>query len=125
MRLADLIGALVTDSAGREVGHVSDVRLVEVEAPGHDTGTRLRVEGLVVALRWHGRLLAYDHRPVHGPRPLAWLTRRSVRRARWVPWDRVAHHRPAAAVGERGALRLTTTADELLPLERAHHEWND
>ncbi|MBT2421844.1 hypothetical protein J7F01_40805 [Streptomyces sp. ISL-22] len=124
MRLADLIGARVTDPAGREVGHVSDVRLVEETSPGSTPGPRLRVDGLVVAVRRRGRLLAYDHRPVQGPWPLAWLTRRVIRRARWVPWDCVAVHQPPAVVGERGSVRLSRTIDELVPLVRAHADWN-
>ncbi|MEU9438844.1 hypothetical protein [Streptomyces sp. NPDC048252] len=124
MRLAELIGARVTDSAGVEVGHVSDVRLVEDEGPGSTRHTRLRVEGLVVAGRRRGRLLAYDHRPVQGPWPLAWLARRAVRHAHWAPWDCVAAHQRPTAIGERGTVQLTRPLDDLKPLAQAHDEWN-
>ncbi|MEU1193489.1 hypothetical protein [Streptomyces sp. NPDC005859] len=123
MRLVDLIGARVTDPAGREIGHVSDVRLVEETDPGGTPGTRLRVDGVVVAVRRRGRLLAYEHRPVEGPWPLAWLTRRAVRLAHWAPWDCVAAHQPPSATGESGTVRLTRTVDQLTPLAQAHADW--
>ncbi|MCZ2525294.1 PRC-barrel domain-containing protein [Streptomyces sp. HB2AG] len=123
MRLADLIGARVVDPAGREVGHVSDVRLVEERVPGEDAATRLRVDGLVVAVRRRSRLLAYDHRPVRAPMLLAFLARRAAARARWAPWHTVAGHLPPAAAGERGTVRLDRAAADLPLLGDVHEQW--
>ncbi|MFI8258672.1 hypothetical protein [Streptomyces filamentosus] len=125
MRLADLMGALVDDRDGQEAGHVSDVRLREHPAPdGDPTGTLLKVEGLVVATRARGRLIAYDHRPVDGPWPLARLARRAARDARWVPWSAVAGHEPPDRLGEPGTVRLTVPGAELDLLTDAHDAWN-
>ncbi|MEU5768978.1 hypothetical protein ABZ782_23995 [Streptomyces asoensis] len=97
---------------------------MEDTGPGSTPGLRLRVEGLVVAERRRARLLAYDHRPVDGPRPLAWLTGRAVRHAHWAPWECVAAHQRPTALGERGTVRLNKTLDQLTPLARAHQEWH-
>ncbi|MEU0786934.1 PRC-barrel domain-containing protein [Streptomyces sp. NPDC006173] len=124
MRLAELIGSRVTDSSGKEIGHVSDVRLVEERGPGSEPGTRLRVEGLVITSRRRARLLAYDHRPVQGPWSLTWLTRRAIRHAHWAPWSCVASHQRPPAIGESGTVQLATTIGELAPLAQAHEEWD-
>ncbi|WP_185893574.1 PRC-barrel domain-containing protein [Streptomyces sp. WAC08241] len=121
MRLADLMGARVRDRDGREIGHVSDVRLREHPGPA---GTVLKVEGLVVATRARGRLIAYDHRPVDGPWPLAWLARWAARNARWAPWPAVAAHEPPARLGDPGTVRLAVPGGELAPLTDAHDAWN-
>ncbi|MEV5439558.1 PRC-barrel domain-containing protein [Streptomyces sp. NPDC052682] len=125
MRLADLMGARIMDADGREVGHVSDVRLVEERVLTADgAGLRMRVEGLVVAVRRRGRLLAYDHRPVDRPRLLARLVSRATARARYAPWDRVAAHQPPASLGQRGTVQLTVRAQDLTPLSEVHDDWN-
>jgi sporulation protein YlmC with PRC-barrel domain len=125
MRLADLMGARVIDSSGREVGHVSDVRLVEekVLATG-GSGTQMRVEGLVIAVRRRGRLLAYDHRPVDRPRLLARLVSRATARARYAPWHHIAVHRSPTTLGERGTVQLTVRGEDLMHLREAHNDWS-
>ncbi|QTA36710.1 PRC-barrel domain-containing protein [Streptomyces sp. CA-256286] len=126
MRLADLIGARVLDRDGREIGHVSDVRLREYTAPGNaPADTELRIEGLVVAARRRGRLIACDHRPVDGPWPLARLALWAARNARWVPWSTIAEHAPPRRLGDPGTVRLIAHAGELTPLTDAHRDWSD
>ncbi|MFF0561727.1 PRC-barrel domain-containing protein [Streptomyces sp. NPDC020472] len=125
MRLADLMGARVRDRDGREIGHVSDVRLREYAARDRSpTGRELRVEGLVVATRRRGRLIAYEHRPVDGPWPLARLARWAARNALWAPWSMVADHEPPVRLGDPGIVRLTVSETELVPLVGAHDDWN-
>ncbi|MFE0774269.1 hypothetical protein [Streptomyces sp. NPDC058861] len=125
MRLADLMGARVRDRGGREIGHVSDVRLREYAIPARGPAhTELRVEGLVVAIRRRGRLIAYDHRPVDGPWPLARLARRAARNALWAPWSVVAGHEPPARLGDPGTVRLTVPGTELAPSADVHDDWN-
>ncbi|GGR36332.1 hypothetical protein [Streptomyces roseolus] len=125
MRLADLMGARVRDRDGREIGHVSDVRLREHPAPdGASADTVLKVEGLVVATRVRARLIAYDHRPVDGPWPLARLARRAARGARWAPWPVVAAHEPPDRLGDLGTVLLVVPGAELVPLTDVHHGWN-
>jgi sporulation protein YlmC with PRC-barrel domain len=86
MRLNDLLGAEVRDSAGVRVGCVIDVRLVQDGPPAGPTMARLRVDGLIVSPRRSGRLLGYERRPANGP----WLIRTIVlaynRGVRYVPW---------------------------------------
>ncbi|WEH38342.1 hypothetical protein [Streptomyces sp. AM 2-1-1] len=122
MRLADLMGARVQDRDGRHVGHVSDVRLREC---GDSPDTVLRVEGLVVATRSRGRLIAYDHRPVDGPWPLARLARWAARNARWAPWPLVAGHEGPGRLGDPGTVRLLVGTDELPLLTDVHDDRTD
>ncbi|WP_052680621.1 PRC-barrel domain-containing protein [Streptomyces sp. NRRL F-4428] len=124
MRLADLMGARVLDATGRDIGHVSDVRLTETTAPAV-TRPRLRIEGLVIATRRRGRLLAYDHRPVDGPWPLTALARRTTRHALWTPWTAVTAHRPPDRLGEPGTITLDQPATALTPLLDMHTHWNN
>ncbi|MEV6618682.1 hypothetical protein AB0N31_33475 [Streptomyces sp. NPDC051051] len=125
MRLADLMGARVIDSSGRQIGHVGDVRLVEEKVLARGgSGTRMRVDGLVVAVRRRGRLLAYDHRPVDRPLLLARLVGRVAARARYATWDQVGAHRPPTTLGERGTVRLTVRGEDLMRLREAHDDWN-
>ncbi|MET9963408.1 hypothetical protein ABZ128_30795 [Streptomyces sp. NPDC006326] len=122
MHLADLMGARVRDPAGRDIGHVSDVRLTDVRGP--DGTLRLRIEGLVIATRRRTRMLGYDHRPVEAPWPLTAIARRATRHALWAPWDTVTSHAPAARAGERGTVVLTRNGAELPTLAAMHAHWN-
>ncbi|MFC8492035.1 hypothetical protein ACFUJU_14855 [Streptomyces sp. NPDC057235] len=125
MRLADLMGARVSDRDGREIGHVSDVRLREYAIPTRGPAdTELRVEGLVVAARRRGRLIAYDHRPVDGPWPLAWLARWAARNVLWAPWSAVTDHEPPVRLGDAGTVRLAVAGIELAPLVNVHDDWS-
>ncbi|TQK42383.1 hypothetical protein FBY35_3783 [Streptomyces sp. SLBN-118] len=124
MRLADLMGARVLEPTGAEIGHVSDVRLVEHPAPGDISGaTVLQIEGLVVATRRRTQLVAYDHRPVEGPWPLARLARKAAHRARWAPWDRIASHHLPERLGEPATIHLRCPLKELPLITDVHHQW--
>lgn len=124
MHLAEIIGARVLGPAGEEIGHVSDVHLIEAAAPGR-AATTMRIDGLVVATCRRGRLLAYDHRPAQAPWPLVVLARRAASHALWASWDLVARHERPPAVGEPGTVALTRSASALRPLNEVHHEWAD
>lgn len=121
-RLADLMGARVIDATGRDIGHVTDVRLIETGAPAGPGP--LRVEGLVIASRRRSRMLAYDHRPVTAPWPLTALARRATRHARWAPWEGVAAHQRPNRTGEPGTIILNRPADALIPLNDMHTQWS-
>ncbi|MBT2391821.1 hypothetical protein J7E87_20890 [Streptomyces sp. ISL-1] len=123
MRLADLMGARVLEPTGTEIGHVSDVRLVEQPTPDETGATVLRIEGLVVAAKRRTQLLAYDHRPVDGPWPLARLARRAARHARWAPWETIASHQLPERLGDAATIRLKCPATELSLLTDVHHQW--
>ncbi|WP_329201733.1 MULTISPECIES: hypothetical protein [unclassified Streptomyces] len=125
MRLADLMGARVLDATGSNLGHVSDVRLIESPgpSPGNDS-TRLRIEGVVIAPRRRSRILAYDHRPVAAPWPLTLLARRATRHALWVPWESVASSERPSALGRPGTVTLTRNATDLPLLRDMHTHWN-
>jgi sporulation protein YlmC with PRC-barrel domain len=89
MRASDLLGARVRDADGTDIGHVSDLRLVQ-DGPVLGTwGAALRVHGLVVSPNHSGSYLGYDRGTVHGP----WLVERIVRwlhrNACWVEWSDV------------------------------------
>ncbi|MEV2255534.1 PRC-barrel domain-containing protein [Streptomyces sp. NPDC050147] len=125
MRLADLMGARVIDVSGRDIGHVSDVRLVEEKDPAAtDSYGRLSVQGLVIATHHGVRLLACDRGPVSGPRTLAWLVRRAAAKSMYAPWDHVTAYEPSTTTGEPGTVRLTTRADRLTALPDAQERWN-
>ncbi|KMO93479.1 PRC-barrel domain-containing protein [Streptomyces roseus] len=123
MRLADLMGARVIDVTGRDIGHVSDVRLTEAAAPSRRL-PGLHVAGIVIATRRRSRLLAYDHRPVDAPWPLTALARRATRHALWAPWTAVTAHRRPPRTGEPGTVTLDQTAASLTPLRDMHAHWN-
>jgi hypothetical protein len=99
MRLSELLGRDVTDSAGTHVGTVIDVRLIQDGPPQGIGQARLRLAGLVVSPRHGGRLLGYDRIPYEGP----WLVRKLVRAynqgTRYVRWEWVVDPaRPALRV---------------------------
>jgi sporulation protein YlmC with PRC-barrel domain len=86
-RIQDLLGAQVRSTAGRELGHVNDVRLVRGDQA--DPTSRLVVDGLVVADRHAGSLLGYDRKPDQGPVLLRLLVRALHRNAGLAPWRSV------------------------------------
>jgi sporulation protein YlmC with PRC-barrel domain len=109
MRLSELMGREVLDSAGTRAGSVIDVRLIQDGPPQESGMARLRVAGLIVSPRRAGRLLGYERRPRGGPAlirkaVLAW-TRGTV----FVPWE--------WAELRDGQIHLTHPASALPPLE--------
>ena len=93
MRSSELIGQLVVDSTGRELGIVVDLRCVQ-DGPLTGVTPVLRVHALIVSGRHTGTLLGYDRRAQQGP----WLIRRAVQRLhpnlQVIPWTAVADHTP-------------------------------
>jgi sporulation protein YlmC with PRC-barrel domain len=106
MRLSELLGREVRDSAGAHVGTVIDVRLAQDGPPQQLGPARIRVTGLVVSPRHSGRLLGYDRVPYEGP----WLIRVLVRAynhgTHYVPWAWIRDH-------EQHPLRLDKPARDL------------
>src|SRR3954454_11845404 len=96
MRMADLVGARVFDSGGRDVGKVHDVRAArdgthEVDAPYIATH-------LLVAAGAGGTRLRYGYRHMHGPRPLSAIRRRAMARSYAVRWDQIETIEPTLQV---------------------------
>ncbi|MFI6737638.1 hypothetical protein ACIBI9_32335 [Nonomuraea sp. NPDC050451] len=90
MRLSDLLSRPVRDSAGRTVGQVADVRLVQDGPLLLQVHNAFRVAGLIVVTRHTGRLFGYERGPaIKGP----WLVRALLqvlhRHTRYVPWEHV------------------------------------
>jgi hypothetical protein len=90
VRLAELTGARLVDSTGREVATVHDVRLAQ-DGPVHEATARaaFRVHALVVGTGHVGLHLGYGGREVSGPALLRWPLARLARRAKLVDWDLV------------------------------------
>lgn len=85
MRAADLLDVDVVDEQDRHLGKVRDLRLVS-----SGDGGPWRLEGLILGLSGIGYRLGYASGQVHGPAVLAALARLLCRRARYLPWTRVA-----------------------------------
>jgi hypothetical protein len=106
MRLADLIGSVVVDAHGDEVGEVGDVWLTQDGPPMGAFGAALRVETLVIGRFGIASRAGYERPGVTGPAPIAWLLRRRTAHRPIAPWGDVA------AV-EEGKIRLRRTVDDL------------
>ncbi|HEX2698582.1 MAG TPA: hypothetical protein VHM89_00055 [Acidimicrobiales bacterium] len=89
MLLSDLLRARVIDAEGRDVGVVSDVRLVQDGPILFPFGAALRVEALVVGRLGVGVRLGYLRGDVTGPRLLHAVFAALERRARLVRWEDV------------------------------------
>jgi sporulation protein YlmC with PRC-barrel domain len=87
VRLSELLGADVVTSAGRDLGHVHDVQLVQDGPIIGEWGAALRVRALVVGRRSIGTRLGYDQDVVHRP----WILRLLFGRQRpdFIPWSAV------------------------------------
>jgi hypothetical protein len=109
MRLSDLLHTTVIDAAGREIGSVDDVRLVQDGPVLANFGAALRLDGLVVGMGAVGLRLGYHRAGVRGPWLLKVLFTWLERRARFVPWD---------AIEEIGGdtVRLNVPSEDLPPL---------
>lgn len=88
MRASDIIRQPAYDRDGQYLGTV-----VDLVAEPRPSGA-LTVVAVVVSPRWHGRLLGYERREVHGPWLLEQLARLIRRGTRTVPWHEVT-------IGER------------------------
>jgi hypothetical protein len=89
-RLNDLLGATVSTTDGRDIGHVNDVRLAPSQSV-RGIRAEMLVEGLIISDRHAGSLLGYDRRPDQGPWLVRVLIRRLHRKARYLPWTGIRH----------------------------------
>ena len=106
MRLSDLLDCEVLDRAGRPVGKVHDVRLVQ-DGPLIGTfGAAFRVEALLAGSASMGVRLGYGHGDVQGPLPIRALFARLARDMAMVRWEDIAAIEP-------GVIRLNVAGDEL------------
>jgi sporulation protein YlmC with PRC-barrel domain len=90
VRLSDLLRRPVVDESGTEVGRVTDVRLQRDGPSIGRFGPAYRVNGLVVGPTGTGERLGYGRTGMTGPWLIAAPLRIRHKRARFVPWDRVA-----------------------------------
>jgi hypothetical protein len=112
MKATDLLGAQVYDSAGRHLGAVRDLHIRRGGRQVTDSGQpAYRLTGLECGPAGIAHRLGYGHRDLAGPRPLAGLLARFVRRAKLVAWDQIADL-------DGARITLTVTADELSPVGR-------
>jgi PRC-barrel domain len=108
MRTADLIGAKVYDSGGREVGKVHDVRAA-VDGR-HETDAPYVATHLLVAAGSVGTRLGYGYGHMHGPWPLSAIMKRAMARSYAVRWEQIASIEP------RLELRLSASRDDLMTM---------
>jgi hypothetical protein len=89
MRLSDLLDSDVVDEAGRTLGHVHDVRLVQEGPVVGSSDATFVVAGLVMGGTKVGARLGFGRASVQGP----WLLKRLFERLhaddRFVPWGSV------------------------------------
>ncbi len=108
MRLTDLLHSDVVDPAGRILGHVHDVRLVQDGPAVGASDATFRVSGLVVGGTKFGARFGFGRPSVRGP----WLLKRLFERLhadeRFVPW-------PAVRAVTDGAIHVAGSQHELLP----------
>ena len=89
MRLTDLLGAVVVDAAGVELGRVHDVGLVQDGRPVGGVTAAYRAHWLLVGPRSLWVRLGADRRSTHGPALVRWFVRRTDPLWR-VPWSAIA-----------------------------------
>jgi sporulation protein YlmC with PRC-barrel domain len=106
MRLADLIGAVVVDASGDELGKVADVWLTQDGPPIGAFGAALRVDRLVVGRFGLASRAGYDRSNVHGPAPIAWLLGRRTSHRPVASWSDVAAVQEGRIVLRRGGRDL-------------------
>jgi hypothetical protein len=114
VRTSDVIGAVVIDSAGVEIGKAHDLRVArdgrhEAEAP-------YAVTHLLVAAGTVGTRLGYGYGHMHGPWPLSAVVRWALRRGYAVRWDQIASIEP------KRRLLLSVAAAELTPMSELVEE---
>jgi hypothetical protein len=88
--MGELLDRHVVDAAGRRVGTVHDVRLVQDGPTQGRFGRALRVDGLVVGKGALAIRLGYHRAGIQGPFLLGRIFRWLEGRAWYVPWDRIA-----------------------------------
>jgi sporulation protein YlmC with PRC-barrel domain len=106
VRASDLLGAMVFDAGGTELGHVHDVTLVQDGPPAGPVGATFRLRALLFGAPAIGARLGFARRDVRGPWPLRAVFSALHDRMRVAAWEQVA------AIEER-RIRLGVRADEV------------
>jgi sporulation protein YlmC with PRC-barrel domain len=106
MRLADLIGSVVVDANGDEIGDVGDVWLMQDGPAMGVFGAALRFDKLVIGGFGLASRAGYDRPDVRGPFVIARLLRRRTERRPVASWTDIA-------VIEEGRIRLRPIAGQL------------
>jgi sporulation protein YlmC with PRC-barrel domain len=106
MRLADVLGSVVVDVDGREVGDVGDLWLAQDAAPIGPFGASLRIDVLVIGRFGLASRAGYDRDGIQGPAPIAWWFHRRTANRPVASWSDVA------AV-EEGRIRLRGRVEDL------------
>jgi hypothetical protein len=90
MRLSDLLNKPVLDAAGRRVGYVLDVRLVQDGPVLAETNASFRLHDLLVGPHRVGARLGYERADLRGPGLLKAIFSRVHARDESYAWDRIA-----------------------------------
>src|SRR5262245_54016803 len=91
MRLiSELLASDVIDADGQRIGAVHDVRLIQDGPLLEGFGAALRVDALIVGVGTLAVRFGYHRHQVKGPALLKALFGALERRARLIPWHRVA-----------------------------------
>jgi hypothetical protein len=113
MRAAELLGCVVHDSEGVEIGHVHDLRFDSSPTPrsADPNDVTYRLAALECGSAAVGHRLGYGHGEMAGPWLLRSLFRRSLGSSLLVEWRDVARfERPHIYIGRRKA-ELSTAAE--------------
>ena len=108
MRASDLLGSVVLDEGGTQLGHVLDLIMVQDGPPIGPVGAAFRLHALLVGAPAIGVRLGFARRDVRGPWPLRRLFSALHHRMHVVTWDHVA------AIEER-RIRLRVPVRDLRP----------
>jgi sporulation protein YlmC with PRC-barrel domain len=90
VRVSDLLGGIVLDADGTELGHVHDVTLVQDGPPVGPVGAAFRLHALLFGAPSIGARLGFARRDVRGPWPLRALFSALHDRMRFAAWEQVA-----------------------------------
>jgi hypothetical protein len=112
VRTSDVIGAVVIDSAGMEIGKAHDLRVARDGR--HATEAPYAVTHLLVAAGTVGTRLGYGYGHMHGPWPLSAVIRWALRRGYAVRWDQIASVEPKGRVMLNVAVEQLTSMAELV-----------
>jgi sporulation protein YlmC with PRC-barrel domain len=106
VRASDLLGALVLDRRGTDLGHVHDLILVQDGSPIGPVGAAFRLHSLLFGASAIGVRLGFARRDVRGPWPLRQMFTAVHDRMLVAPWSHIG------AIEER-RLRLRVPEDEV------------
>jgi sporulation protein YlmC with PRC-barrel domain len=112
LRLSELVGVVVSDASGSDLGEVHDVLLVQDGPPIETFGAALRVHGLLAGPGSVWSRLGFDRDRVPGPWLLKLLARRAVSKTTFVPWEAIRRRDAARVVVDEGAVRSVGRREE-------------